>query len=327
MIRARWADAHCRLWWVCLKNNGPSNRVANKQGLSIAGQGFRRKKFGLRLLGRFCVEPCPGAVGCAPDFTIITETPGAGATRDQLSILYTRYHFASRWVKGKHVLETACGAGVGLGFLAREAAHVTGGDIEDANWRLAAETYRNHPRIRVQRFDAQDMPFPDGSFDVVIMFEAIYYLSDPALFLREVQRVLRPGGVLLMSSVNSEWPGFHPSAHSRSYYNIRELGEILAQNDFEPALYAGFPDDSAGPVSAMVQRVRRVAVNLHLIPRTMNGKKLLKRLFYGKLTPIPTEITEGMANLEPLIDLKNIQDASPYKMIYAVGSKRVGSTL
>jgi ubiquinone/menaquinone biosynthesis C-methylase UbiE/GNAT superfamily N-acetyltransferase len=325
MIRARWADTHCRLWWVCSRDNTPSNRVATRQGLSIVGQGFRRKKLGLRLFGRFCIERSPSG-GRAPDFTIITETPGAGATRDQLSILYTRYDFASRWVKGKDVLEVACGAGVGLGFLAREAAHVTGGDIEDANWRLAAETYQRHPRIRIQQFDAHNMPFSDGSFDVVVVFEAIYYLSDPGLFLREVQRVLRPGGVLLMSSVNSEWPGFHPSAYSQNYYGSRELGELLTRNDFEPALYAAFPDHSEGIVSAIVQRVRRAAVNLHLIPRTMKGKNLLKRMFYGRLTPIPREITEGMACLEPLSEVTNVQDVTSYKMIYAVGSKRIGST-
>ena len=129
-----------------------------------------------------------------------------------------------------------------------------------------------------------------------------------------------------MSSVNSEWPGFHPSAYSQNYYGSRELGELLTRNDFEPALYAAFPDHSEGIVSAIVQRVRRAAVNLHLIPRTMKGKNLLKRMFYGRLTPIPREITEGMACLEPLSEVTNVQDVTSYKMIYAVGSKRIGST-
>ncbi|MGA8026509.1 MAG: methyltransferase domain-containing protein [Bryobacteraceae bacterium] len=261
------------------------------------------------------------------DFSIVTEIPGAGVTRDQLSILYTRYHFASGWVRGKEVLEAACGPGVGLGFLAREAAHVTGGDLHGAHRRSAGEIYRGRSSVRVLQFDAQEMPFPDSSFDVVILFEAIYYLPDVGLFLREVQRVLRPGGVLLISSVNREWPGFNPSAYSQKYYDSRELRELLAQNGFDSTLYAGFPDNARGPLSSMIQWARRVAVKLHLIPRTMKSKKILKRLFYGRLSPLPREITEGMAELEPLIEITKINDLTAYKIIYAAASKRAAPML
>jgi SAM-dependent methyltransferase len=262
-----------------------------------------------------------------PDFTIITETPGVGATQDQLAILYTRYHFAASWVKGRDVIDVACGTGVGLGFLAREAAQVTGGDLDAVNCRLAAETYREHPRVRVQQFDAQNIPFPDKSFDVAILFEAIYYLPDASQFLREAWRVLRPGGILLISSVNCAWHGFNPSIYSRKYYDSHELRNLLTGDGFTCDLRAGFPDYPSGLASALVQRVRRAARRLHLIPRTMKGKTLLKRLFYGRLMPIPREITEGMARLEPLIEVALVQDITAYKMMYVVAHKQTKSNL
>jgi hypothetical protein len=125
-----------------------------------------------------------------------------------------------------------------------------------------------------------------------------------------------------MSSVNCAWYGFNPSVYSKKYYNGHELGELLARNGFDYTLYAGFFDQSGGLVNRMVRHLRQVAVKLRLIPRTMKGKKLLKRLFYGKLTMIPREITEDMAPLEPLIEVTKLQDLAPYKMIYAVARKR-----
>ncbi|MCL5734651.1 MAG: methyltransferase domain-containing protein [Actinobacteria bacterium] len=333
IVCSRLSRAGGRLWWVCMEGNRPSNLVARSQGFAAAGTGYRGKVLGLRLLGSFHIEAAQDVQESAapareiPDFTIVTELPGAGATREQFSILYTRYHFASCWVKGKDVIEVACGAGVGLGFLARQAAQVTGGDLDNGNYRLAAETYREHPRVRVRQFDAQSIPFPAASFDVVILFEAIYYLPEARLFLREAHRVLRPEGVLLISSVNKTWRGFSPSPYSQTYYDLRGLAGLLRQNGFDPALYTAFPDAPARPFGALVRTVRRIAVNLHLIPRTMKGKALLKRLFYGSLTPIPRELTEGMAPVEPLIEISGTRDATQYKMIYAVGRKRPPSSL
>jgi len=54
----------------------------------------------------------------------------------------------------------------------------------------------------------------------------------------------------------------------------------------------------------------------------MKGKEFLKRLFYGRLTPIPRELREGVAPVEPLIPLSEISDLSKFKMIYAIAEIR-----
>jgi SAM-dependent methyltransferase len=268
------------------------------------------------------MNPAPHVVNKRPDFTAVTESPGTGATREQLSILYTRYDLAARYSQGKKVLEVACGAGVGLGLLAGAASEVTGGDVEDANWRLAAETYRNRPSIRVQQLDAQALPFADGTFDVVILFEAIYYLAQPHVFLDEARRVLRRGGVLLISSVNSLWPGFHPSVYSRKYYSVPELRELLLQHGWSAKIFVAFCDQPDGVGQSGVRLIRRAANAMHLIPRTMKGKALLKRLFYGRLTTIPHELLAGMARAEPLVDVEGCSETNLYKMIYAIAQEK-----
>jgi len=197
---------------------------------------------------------------------------------------------------------------------------VTGGDIDVINCKIAGETYAGDPRISVQRFDAEDLPFRDRSFDVVILFEALYYLPRPERFFSEARRVLRPGGQLLISTVNCEWPGFNPSPFSTKYFAARELAEALTSFRFTVRLLAGFPEDTSGLVQPCVSLIRRAAVRLHLIPKTMKGKEWLKRIFYGKLTPIPRRLTEVILEPEPLVEITESTELRRFRFLYVIAT-------
>ncbi len=252
------------------------------------------------------------------DFTTVTESPDARATAEQMSILYTRYHLARCYARDEDVLEVACGVGVGLGYLASVARYVVGSDIDEKNCRLAASIYRGRPNILIQEVDAQRLPFADASFGLAILFEAMYYLPDPRTFVSEVSRVLKPGGRLLISSVNCEWSGFNASPMSTKYYSATELLNLLREQSFQVDMFAAFPESDEGILRVVIRYIKRLAVALHLIPRTMKGKELLKRLFYGRLTPLPRELRENAALVAPLIPLREISDLSKCKMIYAI---------
>ena len=60
------------------------------------------------------------------DYSIITEFPGLKATQEQIQRMYQRYCFIREFAQGKDVLEVACGAGMGLGYIAKVANAVTG---------------------------------------------------------------------------------------------------------------------------------------------------------------------------------------------------------
>jgi SAM-dependent methyltransferase len=238
-----------------------------------------------------------------------------------MSMLYTRYDLARRYAASRDVLEVACGGGVGLGLIAGNAKSVIGGDIDSKNCEIARNTYKDRQGIRVQELDAQALPFGAGSLGVVILFEAIYYLQDPGAFVSEAARVLDSCGALLISSVNPQWAGFNPSPFSTRYYSAAELAGLLRAYAFETEVYAAFREGEDGPVAAAVHAIRIAAVQLHLIPRTMKGKEFLKRIFFGRLTPIPYELTPGIAPLEPLVRIEEVGDLTKYKMIYAVASR------
>ncbi len=253
-----------------------------------------------------------------PDYSTVTEQPDQGATRLQLAMLATRYAWAAGQAAGKNVAEVACGAGLGLGWLARSALSVEAGDLNDHNCRVAQQTYAGRDNIRISRIDALDLPFPDSSLDLVLLFEAIYYLPDAQRFLSEARRVLRPGGTLLIATVNREWTGFNASPFSTRYYSASELKDALARAGFAVNLHAGF-EERRSPLNSFIATVRRAAVAARLIPKTMAGKEFLKRLFYGSLVQIPRELQPGA--VQPISPIEPNLNLARYRTIYAEARK------
>src|SRR5438034_2382376 len=229
----------------------------------------------------------------AIDYSTVTEAHGTQITREALDMMWTRYAFAADLCRGRDVLEVACGAGQGLGLLARHARRVVGGDYTMSLLEMARRQYG--AAIPLARLDGHRLPFAAGTFDVVILFEAIYYLSHADAFLDECRRVLRPGGVVIVSTVNREWSEFNPSPFSTKYWSARELTGLLAAKGFAAEVHGGFVAARASARDALVAAIKRIAVALRLIPKTMAGKRLLKRLFLGSLVDFPGEIREGMA--------------------------------
>lgn len=236
-------------------------------------------------------------------------------------MLYTRYAFAAEFCRGKEVLELGCGAGMGLGYLAKRARRIVGGDYSERLLRSAQDSYES--QVQLVRLDAHSLPFRDASFDIVLFFEAIYYLSRPRDFLLECRRVLRDTGTLLLCSANKEWSGFSPSALSHTYFSASELRQLLEENDFDAEIFRGFEVFSKKPSGRIVDLIRDFAVKFGLIPKTMRGKEFLKRMFYGRLVELGTGIEENISEYHAPAPIRlSEQQTSGYKVIYAVGRAR-----
>jgi ubiquinone/menaquinone biosynthesis C-methylase UbiE len=250
------------------------------------------------------------------DYSTVTEIPGDKATHEQMVRVFQRYRFAVDFCEDKDVLEVACGAGQALGYLARKARKVVGGDCTERLVASAKKYYKD--RVELYLLDAHQLPFRDSSFDVVILFEAIYYLATPERFLIETHRVLREDGVLLIATVNKEWPEFNPSPFSTRYLSVPELHQLLVKNGYRAEFYGGFPAIPKATKEKITAAIRRIAVKFHLIPRTMRGKELLKKVFYGKLIPLGAEIEEDMCEYVPPEPVSSDRVSSEYKVIYSV---------
>ncbi|GIW56021.1 MAG: hypothetical protein KatS3mg082_2425 [Nitrospiraceae bacterium] len=218
----------------------------------------------------------------------VTEVAGDDVSEEQIQRALQRYGWAAKYCKGKDVLELACGAGFGLGILVDVAATLAAGDIDKCLVERAKATYGNAFPISV--LDATRLPFPDNYFDVVILFEAIYYIEEPDLFLSETRRVLRHGGHLLIATANKDLFDFAPSPYSVAYYNAVELGRLVRSHGFQPSYFVGFPIARASFLQRALRPVKKLVVAFNLMPKTMAGKKLLKRLVFGRLRPMPADL-------------------------------------
>lgn len=109
----------------------------------------------------------------------MTDRPGA-ALIDAVSL-----------VAGEHVLDVGCGSGELLRRLAREGALVAGVDPAEGMLDLAR---RLNPAADIRQGDFRCLPWPEATFDVVVAVNALQFAEDMVDGLREVARVVRPGG-------------------------------------------------------------------------------------------------------------------------------------
>ncbi len=254
----------------------------------------------------------------AKDYTIVTEVPGHRGSKEQLARLYQRYRFALQFCKDKEVLEVACGSGMGLGYLANVAKKVISGDIDKNILKYPIKHYRGRDKIEIREFDAENLPFEDKSFDVVIFYEAIYYLAKPEKFVSEACRVLKDNGVLLICTVNKDWADFNPSPHSTKYFSAPELYFLVNQKFLKVELYGAFPASKKGIKNKIISSIKKTAMTFNLIPKTMKGKEIFKRFFFGKLLTLPAEIEDGEVEYSPPVAISVDSPNCQYKVLFSV---------
>jgi ubiquinone/menaquinone biosynthesis C-methylase UbiE len=133
---------------------------------------------------------------------------------------------------GRRLLDVGCGTGHWSAFFARRGYRVTGIDVAPAMIEAARAAVPNGS-FRVA--DACELPFARASFDVVAAMATLEFLADPAAAAREMARCARPGGTLLVGTLNRLAPlnrrrvaaGKQPYASAR-LLAPKELKDLLA---------------------------------------------------------------------------------------------------
>jgi ubiquinone/menaquinone biosynthesis C-methylase UbiE len=142
-----------------------------------------------------------------------------------------RFRFAREFVRGKDVLDAGCGGGYGSMILLKGGAKsVTGVDISEESI-TGANSHFAAPNLRYIMGDLHRLPFPESSFDVIVAFEIIDQVPDFIQVLQEFKRLLRPGGVLLISTPNrvvSTELEKTSNPYQRREFSPNELVEMLS---------------------------------------------------------------------------------------------------
>ena len=115
-------------------------------------------------------------------------------------------------LKNSSVLEIGCGSGGTIENLAKRGAKVSGIEIKDDLVRLSKMRASQFEGCSCIKADADTLPFPDKAFDVCSSMDLIEHLEDPEKHFKEMIRVLKPGGIISISTPN--WY-FHLERHTR----------------------------------------------------------------------------------------------------------------
>lgn len=239
------------------------------------------------------------------DYYEVTEIAGTEVSVEQLERMCHRYYWAKKYCIDKDVLEVACGSGQGLGYLENFSKSIEGGDYSEEILKTPKEYYGDN--ITIKQFDAHSLPYEDNSKDVIIIFEAIYYLKSFETFLKECNRVLRTGGYLLISTANKDLFDFNPSPYTYKYYGVTELSESLSSHNFESEFFGDVSTKEVSIRQKFFRPIKKIAVKLNLIPKSMIAKAIFKKLVFGKMVQLPYKIEENMT------EYKSPKKLEPYK--------------
>ncbi len=134
------------------------------------------------------------------EFTGERIVPGS-VNADLLNEHLCRYRFAQLLVKDKVVLDIGSGVGYGAKILAEKASAVVAVDLSEEAVRYANEEYAGD-NIEMVVADGHGLPLASDSVDVVVSFELIEHLQGQQAHLHEVNRVLKPNGLTVISTPN-----------------------------------------------------------------------------------------------------------------------------
>ena len=145
-----------------------------------------------------------------------------------------RYFLVREMARGKDVLDIACGEGYGAALLAQVAGSVVAMDVSPEAVEHATLAYRR-PNLTFHTSDARRIEAPDSAFDLVVSFETLEHFYEHEQFYVEIRRVLRPGGLFIVSTPDRDV--YSPDGSTANRYHVRELTRI----EFENGLGAIFP--------------------------------------------------------------------------------------
>ena len=133
---------------------------------------------------------------------------------------------------GERVLDVGAGTGVSTEELARSGAYAVGADLSVGMLRAGR---RSRPDVPLLAGDALGLPFPDGTFDAVTISFALRNVVDPDAALRELARVTRPGGRLVVCEFSHPTNAVFRTAYLS--YLMRSLPAVARRVSSNPEAY------------------------------------------------------------------------------------------
>ena len=238
---------------------------------------------------------------------------------------FDRYVLATGYAKGTDCLDAACGAGYGSKMLSGSAAKVLGLDSSDE--ALAhARTHYSADNVQFRQADLnKPIALESNRFDLVVSFETIEHLHRQQQLVKEFHRILRPGGVLIMSSPNgtvTRLANEPPNPFHTHELSNPELTDILASNSFtQEALYGQWRYTHVEKPGLLRSKGFKSALNAaYLLARNLKRSKTVFKLARRLKVAERFSSFMGQAKYVPLERITP-ELADSYKVLIAVARK------
>lgn len=171
-----------------------------------------------------------------------------------------RYEFLSGIVKGKQVVDIACGEGYGSHILSGTAANVVGVDISDDAVKFAKEKYSGVNNLSFIQGSVTNIPVESNTVDIMVSFETIEHIHEHDEMLSESKRILKDDGLLIISTPDKRV--YTDESGEINQYHVKEL----YRQEFVDLLKKYYPQvDIYG---------QRFVTTSSIIPETSDGKPL-----------------------------------------------------
>lgn len=177
---------------------------------------------------------------------------------------------------GSKILEIGCGEGLFLSRIVKHyKVHGTGVDVSAESVKFANENYRNE-KLFFLKEDAEKLSFKNNSFDFVVSFDALEHIENKEKVIKEMIRVLKPGGKLLIYALSKNynytldwfWEKIGIDIFSRAAHNpdlfinidflkrkIKENGMSIIELNLFNAFFTLLLDESIMVLSAILKRL------------------------------------------------------------------------
>lgn len=214
--------------------------------------------------------------------------------------------------RGK-LLDIGCGGGQFLRTISRHCPTLSECHGVDLSLTAieAARGFQGFPTCFFEQGDGRTLPYADGSFDYVTAMDVMEHVTDTSAFLREVRRVLKPGGRFLFHVPCESSPGtlsswmikfdwgvyllVHWAGHER-YFTLKEADEVLQSHGFRPIrrLYSYHPIGQVARLWDLLNRIffrkftsrnifaRGIRFCLARMVRAMEGIAVMESIILGR---------------------------------------------
>ena len=254
------------------------------------------------------------------EFFNLTEIPGDNVPEEQFQRINKRYQLIKQIGANQKILEIACGPGIAAKALNETASKYIGLDIDP---RLIDIAKKNNPNIEFinNNFEKIDESFFKEKFDIIFIYEAIYYIKDLKNFFSKVYNLLKKSGFFIICNPNKNLIDFNPSAKSYEYPDLNNIKELIGKNfTIEDCL----GDISVKDVSLRQKFLRPLkffAKKFNLIPNDMRNKTFLKKFFFGgSMLTIPKNIDLELSN-DKLKKISNEYIDKEHKVLFFILKK------